>query len=451
MIEEIIKHESSKIIYVITHYKEEDDEEEENELKKDFINRINTGIQEISKDSKNKEIINKYILASLDNTIFVDFHRTNYKEVGTKELFNTIGNFFINSEDYISSSQVLSEEQIEERAKILRERANDILLSNKIWGGIVGILPIIDYFIQKYFIKKNAAKKAGQIFGIDIKFIEDENEKKKKIKEEKKKEIEKITIPKINVIKRKYDSEIKECDELINYFLALIPKEEKEKEENIINNLKENKTDNLLEIKEKKENLNIGILGEVKKKKKGKKPKISRRLEFETGGLKLDINILLKIKKTGFEPPISINQIPELILKLRNLKDKYVKENVEVNNQNNDNKSEKEIELNNDEKEFEFNKSFNDDNHSENEKIIDIDKNENNENDKSYNDEDKKIEILNEKSENDNNENKEEEKEIEIETEKEIIEENKEENKEEKKEEKKKKKKVIIEEKKEEN
>ena len=123
------------------------------------------------------------MLASLDNTIFVDFHRTNYKEVGTKELFNTIGNFFTNSEDYKSSSQVLSEEQIEERAKILRERANDILFSNKIWGGIVGILPIIDYFIQKYFIKKNAAKKAGQIFGIDIKFIEDENEKKKKNQE----------------------------------------------------------------------------------------------------------------------------------------------------------------------------------------------------------------------------------------------------------------------------
>ena len=176
MIEEIIKHKSSKIIYVITHYKEEDDEEEEKLLKDDFINRINTGIQEISKDSKNKEIINKYMLASLDNTIFVDFHRTNYKEVGTKELFNTIGNFFINSEDYISSSVVLSENQIEERAKILRERANDILLSNKICGGIVGVLPIIDYFIQKSFIKKNAAKKAGQIFGIDIKFIEDEKE-----------------------------------------------------------------------------------------------------------------------------------------------------------------------------------------------------------------------------------------------------------------------------------
>jgi len=182
MIEEIIKHKSSKIIYVITHYqkKEDDDEKEEKELKNDFINRINSGIQEISQKSSNKEIINKYMLASLDNTIFVDFHRTNYKEVGTKELFNTIGNFFTNSEDYISSSQVLSEIQIEERAKILRERANDILFSNKIWGGIVGIFPITDYFIQKYFIKKNAAKKAGQIFGIDIKFLEDEEEEKNK-------------------------------------------------------------------------------------------------------------------------------------------------------------------------------------------------------------------------------------------------------------------------------
>ena len=123
MIEEIIKHKSSKIIYVITHYQEQDDEEEEKELKVDFINRINTGIQSISKDSKNNEIINKYMFASLENTIFVDFHRTNNEEVGTKELFNTIGNFFINSEDYISSSVVLSENQIEERAKIFKRKS----------------------------------------------------------------------------------------------------------------------------------------------------------------------------------------------------------------------------------------------------------------------------------------------------------------------------------------
>ncbi len=41
IIEEIIKHQSSKIIYVVTHYKknDEDDEEEENELKEDYIKK----------------------------------------------------------------------------------------------------------------------------------------------------------------------------------------------------------------------------------------------------------------------------------------------------------------------------------------------------------------------------------------------------------------------------
>ena len=91
-----------------------------------------------------------------------------------------IGNYFISSEDYISSSEALSENQLKERVQILRERANDILFSNKIWGGAVGILPGIDLLLQKFLIKKNAAKKAGQIFGIDIKFLEDEEEEKNK-------------------------------------------------------------------------------------------------------------------------------------------------------------------------------------------------------------------------------------------------------------------------------
>ena len=45
---------------------------------------------------------------------------------------------------------------------------------------------------------------------------------------------------------------------------------------------------------------------------------MSRRVEYETGGLKFDINILLKLKNTGFEPPISIYEIPELVLKIKN-------------------------------------------------------------------------------------------------------------------------------------
>ena len=107
MIEEIIKHQSSKIIYVVTHYKknDEDDEEEENELKEDYIKKINSGIQSISENSKNNEDIKEFMKASLDNTIFVNFHDENFKEVGTKQLFNKIGEFFISTEDYLSAER----------------------------------------------------------------------------------------------------------------------------------------------------------------------------------------------------------------------------------------------------------------------------------------------------------------------------------------------------------
>lgn len=47
-----------------------------------------------------------------------------------------------------------------------------MLFSNKIWGGAVGIIPGIDWVLQKFVIKKNAAKKLGQIYGIDVKFID---------------------------------------------------------------------------------------------------------------------------------------------------------------------------------------------------------------------------------------------------------------------------------------
>ena len=179
MIEEIIKHQSSKIIYVVTHYEykknDEDDEDEENEQKEDYIKKINSGIQSISKDSKNKVKISQFMYASLNNTIFVNFHDENFKEVGTEQLFNKIGEFFKSSEDYLSSEKSLSEHEINLRAEKLRERAKDVVKSNTIWGGVIGIIPGIDWLIQKFVIKKNAAKKIGQIYGIDVKFLEEEN------------------------------------------------------------------------------------------------------------------------------------------------------------------------------------------------------------------------------------------------------------------------------------
>ena len=56
------------------------------------------------------------------------------------------------------------------QAERLRAQAEDAVLSNKVWGGIVGILPGIDWAIQKFVIKKSVAKKLGQIYGIDVKF-----------------------------------------------------------------------------------------------------------------------------------------------------------------------------------------------------------------------------------------------------------------------------------------
>ena len=56
-------------------------------------------------------------------------------------------------------------------------------MSNKIGGGLIGSIPLVDLIVQKFFIKKNAVKKVGKIFGIDVKFIDEENAKKEKKKE----------------------------------------------------------------------------------------------------------------------------------------------------------------------------------------------------------------------------------------------------------------------------
>ena len=47
-----------------------------------------------------------------------------------------------------------------------------MLLSNKIFGGLIGAVPIVDLIVQNYFIKKNAIRKVGEIFGFDIEAID---------------------------------------------------------------------------------------------------------------------------------------------------------------------------------------------------------------------------------------------------------------------------------------
>lgn len=106
---------------------------------------------------------------------------------GIETLFQKIRNFFRQSPDFKKSQEKLIPEKIQEQALKLKESAKRIVLANKIGGGIVGIIPGVDWVLQRFVIKENAAKKIGMIFGIDINFINKEaNSEEKKKQEEKK-------------------------------------------------------------------------------------------------------------------------------------------------------------------------------------------------------------------------------------------------------------------------
>jgi GTP-binding protein EngB required for normal cell division len=183
ILEELVKHKSTKIIYVVTHCNPNMDDVD----KEDEIIKIQEGIQGIT---KNKDIYNEtteggMLYPSINNVVFVNFHKdikTGFEPFGTKDLFKKIHDFFIKTEDYLTSKNKLDPELVEKNALKLRAQGEEILLANKIWGGVVGIIPGIDWILQKFVVKKNAAKKLGQLFGIDVKFVEEENKTKKEIK-----------------------------------------------------------------------------------------------------------------------------------------------------------------------------------------------------------------------------------------------------------------------------
>ena len=257
MMEEIINHKDSKVIYVITHsYMNMN-----NNKKIDYINKINNRIEEISKkyikklvSNKNnrnnvfasisdddrpikiyneenfeqeKKEFNEKMKASLDNVVFVNFHKTILDESliipasGIDNLFKTIKKYFMETPDYKSSCEKLTQEKINENAEKLKARAKDIVLSNKVWGGIIGIIPGVDWAVQKFVIKKNALKKIAQIFEIDVSFI-DEIEEKNKKNEKLKNKLENISSNK-NINENKINGE------------QLIEEDSEEKKGTIIN------------------------------------------------------------------------------------------------------------------------------------------------------------------------------------------------------------------------
>ena len=122
-----------------------------------------------------------------------------------------------------------------------------------------------------------------------------EKEKKRKLKEEKKKkkdgEESEETLKDIEITKRivkKYDNQIKECEELKNYFSALLPKEEENKEIEEKEKREKTKLDEDLEkgilkpITQKNYDDILGISeGDKKKKKEKNLIKIKKKKEWE--------------------------------------------------------------------------------------------------------------------------------------------------------------------------
>ena len=179
MLEEFCKHKSSKIIYVITHSNPNMDDQD----KEEKIDNINDGLQNITKDTSIYEESQPggMLIATMDNVAFVNFHKDNkngFEPFGINDLFKKIYNYFILSEDYIDSGKKMDSDYIKKKAEKLRAEAKDILLSNKVWGGVVGIIPGVDWLIQKFVIKKNAAKKVGRIYGIDVRFLDEKDNNK---------------------------------------------------------------------------------------------------------------------------------------------------------------------------------------------------------------------------------------------------------------------------------
>jgi len=178
IIEEIIKYKDSKVIYVVTHSDNEDEEEE----KAEFINKINQGINGLKDiDDEKKKLVKQMMNASKQNVVFVNFYKEKKKEAfGKKDLFQKIHDFFIESKFFKEASKNLNPEEVEKQASILKERANSILTWNKVGGSLIGLVPGIDWIVQKFVVKKKIAKKIGEVFGISVNFINEQNEISKK-------------------------------------------------------------------------------------------------------------------------------------------------------------------------------------------------------------------------------------------------------------------------------
>ena len=181
---QIYKHQDSFVLYVLTHSSEKTD-------KNEIYDMINTGINGvIEAQKKKKEVLypndiehfqNIYfkMVATNDNCTFVNFHETEKSPLyGLSDFFSKMALFVERTEAYrkFQKDLCISEEEfkkrIKEEAKLRKKRAAAIISRHKIGSAIAGIFPGMDYLANKFFIKKDAIRKAGQIFGFDINELE---------------------------------------------------------------------------------------------------------------------------------------------------------------------------------------------------------------------------------------------------------------------------------------
>ena len=135
ILEEIIKHKTCKIIYVVTHCNNNINQNQKTRK----IRQIYEGIQGITK--KYEEVFKEtleggMLFPSFNNVVFVNFHK-NYdngsQPFGKKDLFLTIHDCFIQSEDYKNSSKKLDDKIIKENAEKLKLRGKEMLF----YSGII--------------------------------------------------------------------------------------------------------------------------------------------------------------------------------------------------------------------------------------------------------------------------------------------------------------------------
>jgi len=239
--EQIYQHKDSFVLYVLTHSTEKTD-------KKEIYDMINTGLKGVincqekklemitSSDREHFQNIYLKMVATSDNCTFVNFHQTERNPMyGISDFFDKIAIFMERTEAYrkFQKDSCITDEEFEKRiqeeAKIRKKRAAAIISRHKIGSAIAGFLPGVDYFVNKYFIKKDAVKKAGQIFGFDISDLENSLQYEKNKNEgesgnniannivlELKEENEKIPRPKLDIIKEEKSEDEKDKNKAIN-------------------------------------------------------------------------------------------------------------------------------------------------------------------------------------------------------------------------------------------